>query len=295
MLNHQYESEQKPSRVVLLGANGFIGKNLTELLEKNNIPTQGFTSSDIDLIDASSKESLKKNLNKDDTVVFLSALTPDRGRDVNTLMKNLKMAQNVAEYLEEGNEVGHLIYMSSDAVFENDSNINEESKAVAVDLYGCMHIAREVILNTACQKQNIPLAVLRPCPVYGFGDTHNSYGPNRYIRTALSDKKIQFFGAGEEMRDHIAVEDLCSLVQNVIQRKSTGILNLATGKSVSFMDVAKMIKNVLPETELVETERKNEITHRHYDNREIMKAFPNFKFSDMANRLESMITRQKES
>ena len=44
-----------------------------------------------------------------------------------------------------------------------------------------MHIARELMIK---QLVKSPIAVLRPTLIYGAGDPHNSYGPNRLRRMA---------------------------------------------------------------------------------------------------------------
>jgi len=47
---------------------------------------------------------------------------------------------------------------------------------------------------------SIPLAILRPTLVYGAGDPHNGYGPNRFRRLASANQPIVLFGEGEERR-----------------------------------------------------------------------------------------------
>ena len=45
-----------------------------------------------------------------------------------------------------------------------------------------MHIKREEIITEYCDNRNINLTIIRPTLVYGPGDTHNGYGPNKFIR-----------------------------------------------------------------------------------------------------------------
>ena len=63
-------------------------------------------------------------------------------------------------------------------------------------------------------------------------------------------------------------------------RKSCGVLNVATGVSTSFRDIAEMIvalaKNSVP---IRGTPRQNPITHRHFDITECLKAFPQFRYT----------------
>ena len=89
-----------------------------------------------------------------------------------------------------------------------------------------MHRTRELIL---AGEAKAPLAVLRLTAVYGADDTHNSYGPNRFVRQALKDGRISLFGDGEETRDHLYVDDAVALMLAVVSHASTGLLNLASG------------------------------------------------------------------
>src|SRR5450631_4235023 len=116
MLSHQNSQPEKPTRVVVLGAGGVIGKVLLKRLKADAIAVLGLGSMEIDLIELAAAEELQALLRADDAVVFLSALTPDKGRDIATLMRNLRMAEAVAAAVAAV-RCKHLVYMSSDAVY----------------------------------------------------------------------------------------------------------------------------------------------------------------------------------
>ena len=54
------------------------------------------------------------------------------------------------------------------------------------------------------------LCIVRPTLVYGEGDPHNGYGPNRFIKL-IKKKPIELFGRGEELRDHVWINDVSRL------------------------------------------------------------------------------------
>jgi UDP-glucose 4-epimerase len=263
-------------RVVLIGSRGFIGATLQRQLTLKGVPTLALTSSDVDLTDASALVRLVTMLKPTDSVVMLAALTPDKGRDIATLMKNLAMMQNVCAAIEK---IGcsHLVYFSSDAVYDTAvSYVSEATPTAPQDLYGAMHNTREIMARSLV---DIPLLVLRPTIVYGVDDTHNSYGPNRFRRMAKKESRITLFGEGEETRDHIHVDDVAALTVNCLLRGSTGVLNIATGDSRSFREVAEfVVKQFGNSIEIIATPRVNPITHRHYDVTKLIKLFPNFRF-----------------
>lgn len=275
MLIHQTSSLKKPTRVVLLGARGFIGTALEKRLALGSVPVLALGSADVDLASPAALDFLTSVLKPDDSVVMLAALTPDRGRDVATMVKNLAMMQGLCAAISKTG-CAHFVYFSSDAVYDSaTSRVTEGTPPSPKDLYGVMHLAREVMARTV----GVPLLVLRPTLVYGPGDTHNAYGPYRFVRSALQDKKITLFGHGEETRDHVHIDDVTALTLCCLFTGGTGTLNIATGISKSFFEVAEIVANQFEgAVEIAGSPRANPVTHRHYDVTSLVKAFPTFKF-----------------
>lgn len=265
----------------ILGSNGFVGQYLTKVLDDKKIAYKGFTSKELDLINPESTQFLLNNLKAEDTVIFLSCLTPDKGKDSATMFKNLKMADHVAMAIAQKN-IAHLVYISSDAVYGvNNNPVSEKTPADLVDLYGYMHWGRELILKEACAKTKTPLCLLRPVGMFGKGDTHNSYGPNRFVKMAMEKKKISLFGGGEEKRDHLYVGDFAKIITDVCQKKTEGVLNIATGKAYSFMEVATIL-GAASGAEIENLPKSGgEITHKHFDITNFIKAFPSMTFKTL--------------
>lgn len=276
MIAHRHPEPRTPERVVVIGARGFIGAALMARLKKDGIPALGLTSADLDLATPGAADKALAQLKPSDAVVMLAALTPDKGRDIATFMKNLAMMQNLHAALEKSG-CAHLVYFSSDAVYGlGPARVSEETPAAPQDLYGAMHLARELIV---CSLPKVPVLVLRPTLVYGPADTHNAYGPNRFRRAAQKDGKIQLFGGGEETRDHIHVDDVAGITVRCLRHASTGTLNLATGRSSSFRQVADMVAAQFTKPpQVVESARANPITHRNFDVTSLIKAYPGYRF-----------------
>lgn len=272
------------NRVVLIGAGGFIGKMLLQKLKSLGFTTLALTSSQVDLTDESAETKLVALLQPSDSVVMLAAITPDKGRDIAALIRNLKMMKSVHGAVER-TDCSHFIYFSSDAVYGlSDSHVSEATPASPRDLYGAAHHTREIM---ALSLANIPVLVLRPTIVYGFDDTHASYGPNRFRRTAETDSKITLFGNGEETRDHVYVDDVVDLTIRCLTEGSVGIFNIATGASSTFRQVAEIVaKQFDKSVEIISTNRVNPITHRHYDITNLIKLFPDFCFTKLEQGLK---------
>ena len=199
VITHQWPVPQPLSRVVVLGGSGFIGSRLVQHLIRGRVETVSVSSAQIDLCRPESVAMLQRLVQGDDALVITSALTPDKGRDAQTFMKNLLMGQHLGQFLQQSGSCAHVVYLSSDAVYADDvSLIRERSCVSPATFHGLMHMVRERMLSQATAVFRIPTLMLRPCAVYGDGDTHNGYGPNRFVRSALQERVIALFGQGEE-------------------------------------------------------------------------------------------------
>lgn len=286
-LSHAHTNPQKPTRVVVLGSGGFLGKPLLQACAAAGIASLGLASKDIDLTDTSAGAQLAQRLRPMDVLIFLAALTPDKGRDSATLMRNLAMCRAVCEATRSV-QLAQLVYASSDAVYSFDTSlISEQTPPVSVDLYGGMHRMRELILSAEAKA---PLAMLRITGIYGAGDTHNSYGPNRFIRQALKEGRISLFGNGEENRDHLYVQDVVDLILRIAAHGSIGLVNFATGTSTTFRAIADMIAAHAGRTvEIVPSPRQSPVTHRHFDTGDLLRAFPGLRFKPLEEGLAATL------
>ncbi len=280
-LHHTQLQPEPPARVIVIGARGFVGGAVVARLQQRDIPVLALTSADTDLLDPAAVGTLESYLKPDDAVVFVSALTPDKGKDTGTFMKNLTMAQHVADALRRV-LCAHLVYISSDAVYsDSDSVVSEDSCCQPDSFHGLMHISREHMLADTVDG---PIAILRPSLLYGARDTHNGYGPNRFRRQAETDGTIPLFGEGEEKRDHVYINDLADMVALCLLHRSTGVLNVATGQSVSFQEVAQLTAACFQNKIAIQgSPRQMPITHRHFDTTACQTVFPSFHFTSIAD------------
>jgi UDP-glucose 4-epimerase len=282
VLEHLNRQPAPPSRVVVIGAGGFIGSTLTRQLAGADIPVLPVTRRDVDLLAPDASGRLRALLRPTDSVVFISAMAPAKTNAM--LMQNLRMAEAACRAMSDV-PPAHLVYVSSDAIYADDANpVTERSPAAPSTLHGMMHAARELMLRNASAA---PAAMLRPTLVYGANDPHNGYGPNRFRRQAAKGEPITIFGEGEERRDHVLVEDVARLTVLILQHRSAGAVNAVTGRSVSFHDVAHLVAaQFSPPAQVLSVPRpgpRPHLTHRHFDITDCMKAFPAFRYTDVAD------------
>ena len=125
MLVHSLEVETSPDRVVVLGSRGFIGAALVAGLASDGVPSLALDRTRLDLLASNAASTLAGFILPTDCLVVISALTPDRGKDAATLMKNLSMGQAVADAIATA-PPAHVVYVSSDAVYPDDAALADE-------------------------------------------------------------------------------------------------------------------------------------------------------------------------
>jgi nucleoside-diphosphate-sugar epimerase len=269
MLEHLNSSPQTPARVIVIGAAGFVGGAVAARLEQDAVPVLRISRREVDLLAADAAEKLSKIVKPGDSVVAAAAKAPVK--DSAMLVENMIMARAMVRAVAS---VAHVVNISSDAVYaDSDKPLSESSCAEPGSLHGAMHLAREVMFTTEVKA---PLAILRPSLLYGAADPHNGYGPNRFRRLAAEGKEIVLFGEGEERRDHVYIGDVAELVARVLYRRSTGVLNIATGAVHSFRDIALKFSS-----KVKGSPRSGPMPHngyRPFDAAATRKAFPDFRY-----------------
>jgi UDP-glucose 4-epimerase len=278
MLTHLLSPPNRPPRAVVLGAAGFVGAASVRHLHALGIETLALSRAELDLVGPGAADALRKRLCPDDTLVFTSARAPCK--DAAMLIENVRMAEAVCTAIT-GIPLGHLVYVSSDAVYRDSSEpLTEASCAEPASPHGAMHLAREILIRAAFSG---PLGIIRPTLIYGSDDPHNGYGPNRFRRLAAGGKGIALFGEGEERRDHVCVEDVAELLARMVLRRSAGVLNAVSGKVASFRELAEFTAlQFSPRVAINGSPRMGPMPHngfRPFDASGILNAFPDFQIT----------------
>ena len=221
--------------ILIFGENGFVASNLILALKKKKIRYQSFSKEKINFlkkVNLKTKKNLKK-IRKINSIILISAIAPAKNLDM--LLKNIMILKNAIDVIKEL-KFKQLIYLSSDAVYSDSMKpIREISNRDPNNFHGQMHNIRENLLKLYFEKK---LCILRPSLLYGFNDTHNGYGPNRFIRELRKKKTINLFGGGEEKRDHVLVDDLIKVIILCLKKKTKGVFNISSGQLISFCEIA---------------------------------------------------------
>lgn len=288
MLTHLSPERVTPSRVVVVGAGGFVGNAIATRLEHDRVPVLRLTRREVDLLGTNAADRLAALLKPGDVFVAVSARAPVRNGEM--LRDNIALALAMIQAASQV-ELAQVINIGSDAIYGDVLKpMTEEAVKSPDSLHGAMHLAREIMFRS---EVKVPLVMLRPTLIYGAGDPHNGYGPNRFLRLAAAGEKIVLFGKGEERRDHVLIDDVAELAARAIYCRSAGALNIATGTVTSFREIADLaVKLTGRAVEIVETPRSGPMPHngyRAFDPAACRAAFPDFAYTPLAQGLSQTI------
>jgi len=206
-------------RILITGANGFIGANLCNYLFENGYDISCLIrkNSDISLLSEKVKKKvivcdydnlneLKSILSLGHTVIHLAALTKAKFFD-EFYEVNVRMTENLVKTINSTSSIKHLIFISSQAALgpsNGTSKLNEEYIGKPISWYGnSKYLAEQKVRN--CEKN---WTIIRPSSVYGEGDKDFLY----YFR--MIDKHIALIpGTGKKYISLIYVHDLIKVIE----------------------------------------------------------------------------------
>jgi len=281
-LHHLNPQPVRPKKVVVVGAGGFIGGSVARDLMNDGVNTVPISRREIDFLDNSAAVKFQSVVQGADALVVALAEAPCK--DSSVLVRNIQMLDPIASVIGEMANL-HVVYISSDAVYADSSSVlHEDSCCTPTTIHGVMHLAREIMLGLAVKS---PLAIVRPTMVFGDDDSHNGYGPNRFKREAVNNETIRLFGEGEELRDHVWVNDVTAIIAGILYKRSAGVVNAVTGEVNSFREIASMIVNNLHSASTIEaSERTVPMPHngyRAFDNSLLREAFPEITLTTLSD------------
>ncbi len=290
MLHLNTTTPVTPARAVFLGKNGFLASHTARLFIRSGIPVRQISSEEINLAQLGAGKKLKMLLLPTDVVLHFAAITPDKKIGADISKQNIEIGFQVAEAIQ-GAPPSQLIYISSDTVYPlGVEGITEMTPCSPSDDYSHMHYNRENLYHQICHALSIPCVRLRPCAVYGEGDTHRSYGVSRFIESAIVQRQIHLFGKGEEKRDHLSVRDASTLLLLLALHRANGVLNGISGYSYTFREIAQNILKSIPhQVTIIENERTLPMLHKTYNPALIQKLFPQFRPHALSQELDDLV------
>lgn len=279
--------------VIILGNTGFVGSRLQAHWTKHGANVLGFGSQALDLRHAEALTALDGLLDASTVLVVASASGSGSGMTAAGLADNVAMIANLVTYLQHQPRPAarKCIFLSSDAVYPmTDSPLTETSGIDVSNFYALSKFAGERLVQQILPEVDVVVLVLRLTAIFGPGDTHNAYGPNRFARQVAQRQPVKVFGNGDETRDHLYIEDAVAAIAALSAGERAGVLNLATGSSRSFAEVVDLLRTICPRAIEVESMvRRGSVTHRRFDTHNLADALPEFRFTPFEDALRATL------
>jgi len=202
---------------------------------------------------------------KPDVVVQLAALpiaTASNLYSEDAMGINLNGTVNILESLREVDSVKKFIYTSSSMIYGNFeySPADEKHLTNPIDVYGGTKLAGEILTNVFSKQYGINYIIIRPSAVYGPTDV-NRRVTQIFVENALQKKPLILHNGGETKLDFSFVEDVARgfvlAIKNDKVKNET--FNITRGEGRSLKELANIIKQHIPDVEIIEKEvPKNE-------------------------------------
>lgn len=264
-------------RILVTGANGFIGCWCIEKLRKLGYSVTGLSRSkqtkqyeynDITWLygDILDYEFVQKAMVNIDVVVHLAGITPYL-----QIVENPSLALNISirgtsnlieAFKKNGGKL--FIFASSGKVYSPNSGevLDEKYPTNPVTLAGKIKRQAELLLEThSRQNKNIDFAVMR---------IFNVYGPNQnkqfLVPKILASLRTGHLSLGDQSvkRDYIHVSDVISAITTIIEHRSFGLsfYNVGSGQAHSIKEIVDLFSKLSGISIDVE---KDPLQYRNYE------------------------------
>lgn len=243
-------------KVLIIGSSGFIGSHLVDFFSQKS-----YEVIQTDIIDKKDTNYIQVDKENPDYHAIFEKYQPDfclncSGAasvpfsfeqpllDFNLNVYNVvKMLDAIKQFCPECKFVN----FSSAAVYGNPKSIpiHEDFEKHPISPYGYHKSMVEDVLNEYNSYFNLKTCTLRLFSAYGDGlkkqimfDLYNKFTNN---------PKVELFGTGKETRDYIHIDDICNVVEIVMNNSDfqNDVINVANGTEVELNTVACIYKNHL--------------------------------------------------
>jgi len=283
------ENFWQEKRVLITGAEGFIGSHLTEtLLDKGanvSVFIRGSSQNtfrksrlgNLNGVQDKISTIIKGNIGSEDSksqikengpeVIFhlaAEAYVPfSFDHPLETLKTNLIGTLNVLHAAMDLKNVQQIVCTSSSEVYgtATKDKINELHPLNPTSPYAASKAAADRYCYSYWKTYGLPIAIIRPFNTYGPRHTYDVIP--KFIQLALKNEPLTIYGDGKQSRDFTYVSDTVEGFILMGSRKEAvgNAVNFGNGKDYSINETAKLIKELSgSKSEIVyEKERKAEV------------------------------------
>ena len=291
-------------KILVFGGNGFLGTSLVSLFKSEKLQSYSVSRSNKDSdynIDIGNLEEFS-NLPKNyfDIVVNCATVLPVGNYLDNDYLEriyrtNILGTQNICKWIEQQNKITKIINCSTLVVIGKPWPINLlETEEIYPSghhvLYCSSKLTQELLFKTFATAKNITLLQIRFSALYG--ETMSKSGIIwNLIDQAKNNRKLILKNASKVSADFLHVNDAAKIILATIRSNISGVINGASGKEISILELAELIAlNFQEKIEIENNNEENFAEDRAVINVDKLKQIIDIsKFSNMGTTLQKMI------
>lgn len=250
-------------KILVLGGNGFLGRNLCTYLADKGEEVYSFDMSlpekedkrikyiSGDFFDDYTLEKLVKGMD----VIYHAICTLNPGNSNEKCIvgyeRDFVQTAKLCYYIKD-TECRMIFFSSGGTVYGNQElqPICEDAVPVPINHYGNLKLCIENTIRTFNFQMKKNMLIARISNPYGPGqDYHKGVGfIDAAIKRAISGETIEIWGDGTVVRDYIYIDDLCKMLYALIDyRGNTEVFNLSSNTGVSQNDIVAILKDLVPD------------------------------------------------
>ena len=203
-----------------------------------------------------------------DLVVHCAAVVGGRMKiedDTLAVATSMAIDAEMFNWIVRAKRMPRLLYFSSPAAYPPSWQTRERHKPLAEDMldftekkvelpdrtYGFAKLAGEYLANYALHEYGLDVHVYRPFGGYGEDQSFDYPFPSIIKRIVNGDDPVRVWGSGDQCRDFVYIDDVVRCVVDTMDAAPGTVLNIGTGVSTSFRELAHRACKVMGEDRLV--------------------------------------------
>lgn len=252
-------------KVLITGANGFVGQHLIDSLkngyqitglihESNLTGSENVIYKNGNILDRGFLEDILKNF-EPEYVIHLAAIAPTWSTDPENIFKvnllgTLNLYQAINSLKKSTDYNPKILYISSAEIYgktSNPENIKEDNPLFPFNYYGASKVAADRLSYQMSQSSKLNIIILRPFNHTGPGQLKGFFMPDMASQIAQierdSEKKEIMVGNLESIKDFLDVRDVVGAYKKAleIETKPGEAFNLSSGKGIKMEDLLKKL------------------------------------------------------
>ncbi len=255
-----YMSKLSKKRILITGATGFIGANLTRALVERNCEVAIFSRAGSDFWRIQEIKNKLKKFNVDlrqfsKVKDALASFAPEiifhfacyGGYAYQANMQKMVDTNILGSFnlLKAATEIGPELFInvgSSSEYGKKNHMMREADMLEPINIYGATKASATLLSDVFFKSFKLPVVNVRLFSPYGYYEDINRFIPF-FIRAALNKKALKLT-SGRQKRDFMFIEDAVSALLSVVRHKKAAIgqvINISSGQDWSLRQVAEVI------------------------------------------------------